>query len=93
MSISDMSLNELREHRKNIQLDMSKIERELSKSNTNHILHLLFTLITCGFWLLVWIPLSLWRRSHRTKFEQILDEGRYSLSEIEIAIEKIKDNQ
>ena len=26
----------------------------------NHILHLLLTLITVGFWVLVWIPLVIW---------------------------------
>ena len=30
----------------------------VTRAGTNHILHLILTLITCGFWLLIWILAS-----------------------------------
>ena len=31
----------------------------ISRPGTNHILHLLLTILTCGFWLVIWILCSI----------------------------------
>ena len=30
-------------------------QRMIRRKGTNHILHLLLTIITCGFWFIIWI--------------------------------------
>ncbi|MCZ4557962.1 hypothetical protein O4215_20585 [Rhodococcus maanshanensis] len=35
-------------------------------SKVNHVLHLIITLFTCGFWAIVWIILAFVQKEHRT---------------------------
>jgi len=44
--------------------------REMQKKKTNHILHLLLTLLTAGLWVFVWI----WAAHSNSKHNERLDE-------------------
>ena len=37
------------------QLTMSKIGTDIDKCRTNHLLHLILSLFTFGFWIIIWI--------------------------------------
>ena len=45
--------------------------------NTNHLLHLILTLITCGLWLFIWIPVSIGDSMHKVKRQtlQVAPDG------------------
>ena len=47
--------------------------KELNKYKTNHILHLLLTLLTGGLWLIVWIIIADYNATKRRKIEEELD--------------------
>lgn len=36
-----------------------KARRKVSRPRTNHILHLLLSVVTCGLWLLIWIGVGI----------------------------------
>lgn len=35
------------------------------KKTPNHVLHLLLTIVTAGFWLPIWVLLAIWPRPYR----------------------------
>lgn len=45
------------------------------KRKTNHILHLLLTIITGGLWVLVWILVSISNSSHNSSIERSIHRG------------------
>jgi hypothetical protein len=47
-----------------IQTEMLK-EQLKSKHETSHILHLLLTIVTFGFWLIVWIAVTIYNSRKR----------------------------
>lgn len=49
--------------------EIRKLERELSETKTNHILHLILTLITGGFWGIVWLIVAISNNSQRNNLE------------------------
>lgn len=71
---------------------MEKLRRELLKSNTNHVLHMIISFFSIGLWVVPWFCISMFNRTKRNKFEMLIDDGRYSLSDIDISIEKIKES-
>ena len=38
--------------------ELCNTTRKVERKGTNHILHLLITLVTFGFWLIIWILVS-----------------------------------
>ena len=39
------------------------------KKNTNHILHLILSLLTMGLWLIVWLIVAISNNSHNKRIE------------------------
>jgi hypothetical protein len=64
-----------------------KINREmmrLEKYKTNHILHLLLSVFSMGFWLPVWALVSVSNANERMKSQKRLDSLEMSLSVCEV---------
>jgi len=49
-----------------------EIENKIKATKVNHILHLLLTIITAGFWLIVWIVVSISASIERGRYENEL---------------------
>lgn len=79
----DLSLEELYRHKKQIEIDLHTMEAQYAKLKTNHILHLLLSLITCGFWIIIWFLISLSNSRNRTKYEKLISESIKSLFDID----------
>ena len=45
------------------------------KRKTNHILHLLLTIITGGLWVIVWILVAISNSSHNSSIERSIHKG------------------
>ena len=43
----------------NIEYEKKEIERLIANQKVNHILHLILSLVTAGFWLIIWLLISL----------------------------------
>jgi len=71
--------------------DIRKLERQRDKSNksmkTNHILHLLLSLLTVGFWIPIWILFSI--NFSFTNFDKKIEKLYSIKDEIEIKREFI----
>ena len=78
-----MTLVELQQHRINIELDLDKMEKAYNKANTNHILHLLLSLITMGFWIIAWLLVANSNTRRRAKLEKLIDESKKAIIEID----------
>ena len=78
-----MNSKELKRHKKEITLELSKSVREYEKSQTNHILHLLLSVVTGGIWLLVWLAITNKNQHRRTYFSEIINESESALAEID----------
>jgi uncharacterized membrane protein len=52
-----------------IQTEMLK-EQLKSKHDTNHILHLVLSVITFGWWIIVWVLIAIINRSKRDNIEE-----------------------
>jgi len=48
---------------------IEKAKRELEDKKVNHILHLLFSILTMGFWVIVWVLIALSVSSERSALE------------------------
>jgi hypothetical protein len=46
------------------------IEMQKAKFKTNHILHLLLTLVTCGLWGIVWMIVAASNATERSKLKR-----------------------
>lgn len=88
----EMSLRELKEHRRNIRLDVDKMERAYAGLETNHVLHAIISIFTVGMWVLVWVVLFLANNDNRKKLAKKLDESRLALMEIEDSIEELQQS-
>lgn len=51
-----------------------ELEQKLGRTETNHILHLLLSIVTAGLWLPVWILASLNNAGNRRVFNNMLDK-------------------
>ncbi|MEK6202076.1 MAG: hypothetical protein N2A40_06610 [Desulfobulbaceae bacterium] len=78
-----MTLVELKQHKTNIELDLEKIERKYNRANTNHILHLILSLITMGFWIIAWLLIAYSNSAQRARLETLMDESRKTIIEID----------
>ncbi len=78
-----MELKELKKHKRNIQRDINKLEQELGKAKTNHILHFLISILSLGIWVFMWLLISISTATHRAKLEKNLEINQEALMEIE----------
>lgn len=78
-----MTRTELKKHKSQIELDLHKIERQYDKSKTNHILHLLLSLLTAGIWIIIWFFVAIGNNSRRSKMGKLIDESHRLIREIE----------
>lgn len=89
-----MTSAELKQHKTNIEIDLVKIERALSKAYTNHVLHLLLSLITMGFWVIIWLLIANGNIRKRMKLEKLIEESKKSINEIDSKLlPKAKDRE
>lgn len=77
-----LSADTLYKHKKEIELDIHKMELQYAKTNTNHILHLLLSMITVGFWLIVWFVIANSNARRRVKLEKLISESKSALIDI-----------
>ena len=85
--INPLSLRDLKNHKKTIELKLKQAERELSGFKVNHILHLLLSVVTVGFWIIVWIVLAVKTNRRSEKLVKLIDEANKSLIDIDDLIE------
>jgi hypothetical protein len=78
-----MTLKELNKHKTAIELDLYKMENEYRTANTNYILHLLLCVPDNGFVLIVWFFISQSRSSRKAKLENLIDESKQIIIEID----------
>lgn len=88
-----MTLKELKEHKRKIVLDIENMEREYEKSKTNHILHVILSIVSSGFWLFGWLIISLTNLSKRKKLERLITESKHGVIKIEGLIDDKQEAQ
>ena len=86
-----MNLKKLKAHKRSIQLDLDKMQREYEKSKTNHILHAIISIFSVGFWLIVWLFIALVNGSKRKKLEGMIDESRHAVMQIEDSVDEFRE--
>ena len=86
-----MTAKELKAQKRNIQLDLDKMQREYEKLKTNHVLHAIISIFSIGLWLLVWIIIGVSNSNKRSKFEKMIDESKHALMEIEDSIDDLQN--
>ena len=86
-----MNLKKLKVHKRSIQLDLDKMQREYEKSKTNHILHAIISIFSVGFWLIVWLFIALVNGSKRKKLEGMIDESRHAVMQIEDSVDELTE--
>lgn len=60
-----------------------KINREIMRMEryrTNHILHLLFSVLTAGFWVFVWLLVTINNANERMKSQKRIDSLEMALN-------------
>lgn len=86
-----MTIKELKADKRNIKLDIEKMQREYEKEKTNDILHAIISLLTGGMWLLFWLIISLNNGRKRNKLEGKIDKSRQEIINIEGLIDELKE--
>jgi hypothetical protein len=86
-----ISIRELKSHKRKIELDLDKIQRQYEKAKTNHVLHLILSICSIGFWLIVWLLVASSNNSKRRALEKLMDESKIALSQIEESIDNLHE--
>jgi formate hydrogenlyase subunit 3/multisubunit Na+/H+ antiporter MnhD subunit len=55
------------------QLEMSKLQGQLSKYDTSHVLHFLLSVICLGMWIIPWVLIAQSNASQKRKIEKLMD--------------------
>ena len=84
---TNMGIKELRVSKRKVELSIESIKEELAKKRTNHILHLLLTVVTFGFWVVVWVAVSHFDVRGRITLKAELREKQLQLLSIDEAID------
>ena len=79
----DMSVKDMKFHRRNIQLDLDKMQRAYDDAETNHFLHAIITIFTIGMWVIIWIGVHMGNSANRKELGKRMDESKLALMEIE----------
>ena len=85
--LSSLSKRQLVEHRRRIRADIEKMESELEKAKTSHVLHLLLSIVTGGIWLIVWVVIGASNGSKRKKLEPMIADSKSAILDIEDQID------
>ncbi len=78
-----MNLKELRTYKVQVESELAQAERIYGKNKTNHILHLLLSLVTLGGWVVLWLLITLSNISQRKQADKVMKDAYVVLSEIE----------
>ena len=84
---SSLSAKELKSKRREIELELRQVERELDTIKVNHILHLILSIITAGVWLIIWLFITMDINSKRNVVEQKITNANLSLISVEDALD------
>ena len=84
-----LSENELRVRKREVKSRLKQIEREYSQTKINHILHLILSVITVGFWILIWLVIANNVGFKRAGMEKLIDESYLTLDSIEEALDDL----
>jgi len=84
---SSLSARELKSKRREIELELRQVERELDTIKVNHILHLILSIITAGVWLIIWLFIAMDVNSKRNVVEQKITNANLSLISVEDALD------
>ncbi len=90
--VNHSSLRDLRHHKKAIELKLKQTERELDGFKVNHILHLILSIVTVGFWIIVWIILTIKTNRRGERLMKLIDEANIALVDIDDLIEDASEN-
>ena len=55
------------------QLEMTKLQGQLSKYDTSHVLHFLLSVICLGMWVIPWFLIAQSNASQKRKIEKLMD--------------------
>jgi len=55
-----------------IEFSIEQLKSKIASTRVNHILHLILSIITVGFWLIVWILVVIGSNSERSSYEKAL---------------------
>ena len=78
-----MTVEELNKHKDEITLSLNKAERAYKAAKTNHILHIILSIVTAGIWIIAWLFIANWNIHKRTNLEKIIDESKSGIIDIE----------
>jgi len=84
---SSLSTRELKAKRREIELELRQVERELDTIKVNHILHLILSIITAGVWLIIWLFITMDINSKRNVVEKKITNANLSLISVEDALD------
>lgn len=56
------------------QLELLRLQSQMTKHQTSHVLHLLLTICTAGFWLIVWFLMAHSNSSKRKKIDRLMND-------------------
>ena len=84
-----MDKKELKSHKRKIKTDIENMQAKLATLKTNHILHLILSIITAGLWLVVWLLVSHFNTRGRITLEKKIRESREVLDDIEDQIDDL----
>ena len=60
-----------------------KLQTKLAAAQTNHVLHLILSIITAGFWVPIWIMVTIWNSIKRGSIEKKMDALAISVERYE----------
>lgn len=61
-----------KENSQEIEFQIKKLENRIESTKINHILHLILTILTVGFWSLIWIFVGIWSYFEKMSYESDL---------------------
>lgn len=86
---NSLSVKELKSKRREVELELRQVERELDTIKVNHILHLILSIITAGVWLIIWLFIAIDVNSKRNVVEKKIKNANLSLISIEDALDDL----
>ena len=86
---SSLSAKELKSKRREVELELRQVERELDTIKVNHILHLILSIITAGVWLIIWLFIAMDVNSKRNVVEKKIKNANLSLISIEDTLDDL----
>tara|TARA_R110001583_G_scaffold42134_11_gene133995 strand:- start:3571 stop:3834 length:264 start_codon:yes stop_codon:yes gene_type:complete len=85
-----MNKKELRSHKRNISLDIQNMQTKHATLKTNHILHLILSVVTAGVWVIVWLFVSHFDVRGRINLEKKIGEAQKTLISIEDQLDDLE---